>query len=547
MIPLFGTGVLHGQNEHLAWEYFQQAGEFYGRNLPDRAIRELNRSLEFYPDFSESLYLLFRVQEKKQEATYENLSYIDRALESGTWRITDPASVMLDKGRILLRIGMLNDAAAVLEEIQRQGSRTPSLVVLMADLELAKDQPIEAMKLVRSGLAEFPDNDLLNFRFGEIYHRFGMTANARSFFQRMVDLHPNSPEYLWALINSELDEELKIKLLTGYFENGGINPKADMLALDLGAGEPEFFIKRFFENGGGNQMVLLSQLGEVMSDKPAALREAVLDRIVPLTGNRYVDENDDTFYEEMYTYRDGVLSQWTIDRNQDGVAEAVFNIQENVFSSISVHQPEEILYSFDPYPYLRQVMYVDQDSSVLYELANPPIKRLTVQKGLNPESAWPIKRMFIKTTPSVPSRADIARGSYRITEAARSEETPRRIWHLSDGSFVSVTEDRNSDGYMEYGLTFDDAAIWTGSVDLDEDGKFDALEKWVNGELKSIAFDEDQDQQYEYYQLFSDSQSSVHQWDFNEDGIVDYEAFYTNELGERGFVSAMNRILGQNE
>ena len=408
-----------------------------------------------------------------------------------------------------------------------RGNRTPLLVVLMADLELARDRPIEAMRLIRSGLAEFPDNEELIIRFGEIYNRFEMTHVALTFFQRMVSLYPNSPELCWALINSELDEVKRIQLLDRYAENGGNDPKADLLALDLGAGDPEYLLKRFFDNGGGYRMELLTQLGEVLYGKPPALIKAALDHVVPYTGDRYVDTNEDEFYEEIYTYRDGILVRWTVDRNQDGKAEAVFHILENGFSSIAVHQPEEVTYRFDPYPLLRQVIYINDKGSVLYDMAKPPIKRLGVQEGLNTELNWPIKRMFIQNIPRIPDRYDVARHSYRVTEVARSEENPRRIWYLSEGSLVSVTEDRNSDGHMDYHLTFDSDRFWTGFEDLNGDGTFDTLEKWVDGVISSIAFDEDRDRRYEYFQLFGDSAGTdgvVDRWDFDENGIVDHES-----------------------
>jgi hypothetical protein len=158
---------------------------------------------------------------------------------------------------------------------------------------------------------------------------------------------------------------------------------------------------------------------------------------------------------------------------------------------------------------------------------------------------WPVRRLFITSIPSIPEQGDLAHRSYRITE--EDQLVVRRVWLLANGSPVSFSEDTNSDGLMDYFFSFYDEGLWMGEIDLNGDGKTDAREFWRDGELKSIAFDINGNTKYEHVHLFAKSGDNTYQWDFDEDGSVDYEMPSGSEHRIRGVESMLDRIMGDRE
>ena len=80
---------LFGDDKGIALYYFRQAEILYNSGKLKEAEKLLMSSYAFYPDSSETTFLLSLIYFKDQRTTLAGLSYLKQALNDNTWIKTD--------------------------------------------------------------------------------------------------------------------------------------------------------------------------------------------------------------------------------------------------------------------------------------------------------------------------------------------------------------------------------------------------------------------------------------------------------------------------
>jgi tetratricopeptide (TPR) repeat protein len=509
----------------IARRYLQQARMLYGEGRYESAAELLEVSLEFFPDYSESAYLCARVYIREQETTWKAIDCLEAAVRSGTWTETEPLAGTAELIRLYVRTSRFQDARRLFEAIGETGlggRSNPELSTLWASTLLGLGRSAEAQAFLSEAVRRFPRSPRVYILLAEVLSSRGNRGAARELLQRGISELPDEAELTYRLAVLESDTRRQRELIEAYFQVGGSDPAAALLAISGARAERDRFLDLFFRLGGNNRIGYLDRLLDSVS-----LQE-ISERTGSYTGTRIRDQNRDGYYEQRYEYQEGILTRWVSDQDQNGVAEATVDFRNGIPSRVTLGNGDgsaQLEYRYSEYPYLDSVSLTSGTSRreyliVPYTLRRPAFLSLSEEQfALQLQPRLRMGEDFI--------RQNAYQGIEYSDNGILPERRVRRT-QLLEGRIVRVDELPDSEGNFTRTLYYAASLPVEGIRDLDGDGNPEIREEFRNGRLWKITLDQDGDGVNEFEQILESGLKRMY-WDYNGDGLYDSREFTSSD------------------
>lgn len=531
----------------IAWKYFQQAEKYFNDGNILESEKLLFNSLEYYPDFSESYFLLSRIYLRNQESTLLGLDNLNAAIKADTWIKTDPQSVYGKQASIYLQIKEYEVAKRILADLLNKGAEDPVIYSLFADVLFATGETIALENFLKDTIKRFPDMPGFYVLLSDYAVRKGNTEWAMDVIDKGLEQLPDNQVLILEKIKLTTDKDDINKIIGTYILKGGKDPIAAVIALENKLENKQEFIDFFIKNNGMFHIDLLDRfisvngLKEILEDLPGT-------DFLNFTGVRILDVNRDGFFEEKYHYKNGRLASWDNDKNQDGVIEfkAVFN--NNIPVSVLFQNEQlQIQAIYKTYPFLSLISFITETARKEYKLL--PLKySLKIFDDLSFKDDSKLAgqyRLFAVRNLSFPDEAAVKDVSFCVNEYENNILTQRI--EILGGKKVYLKSDEDKDGVFDHFINFDKNLPATGKRDLDGDGIFEIEEYYEKGKLKKIIYNADKDDYPDCVQYFSDDMRITDiTWDYNNDGITDAKQLTKKKTTEYFYSSSYNGFFDLN-
>jgi hypothetical protein len=232
------------------------------------------------------------------------------------------------------------------------------------------------------------------------------------------------------------------------------------------------------------------------------------------------DLNGDGYSETSERYKDGILTEYRLDQDQNGRYEYRVDFGDGRPSSI---QSDTWKLTYADYPYIDQAELSDDTGTVTYMLY--------------PYSMIHRLEYLPRLTDSLNDSKPVVHITFPVEEriSARSLSEKRYVKENSE----TITMDRPFAGGVEYHITSpregdvreqrrSDGTFIIRERDPDDDGIFEVKERYLDNKLIELTFDENGDGHPEYME--SHGEQTVYLWDLNDDGLYDCRE-YIDESG----------------
>ena len=175
------------------------------------AAKVFEEILEIQPDLDQIRYYLGTVLE--QQENWELALEAFRQIPISSKLYDDSISHIT---YILMETGRRAEAIDLLEEHLEQGASRAAIYSYLAALYLEDEESENALKVIRRGLQQFPEDLELLYQKGMIFERMGDHKQALQIMQNIVSIDPDNAEalnfiaYAYAEANENLDEALEL-------------------------------------------------------------------------------------------------------------------------------------------------------------------------------------------------------------------------------------------------------------------------------------------------------------------------------------------------
>lgn len=309
------------------------------------------------PGNSDARYLLAVADIRAGRPLVEPEGELRTALSGGTFLryIPDDAARLL--AHVLVRTKRYAEALALASRPGLAGD-SDALYLRARALRFLGDSET-FLKTVDAGLDRFPSDariprELLAFaartpRTEAVAARI-RRVEARLGYYRFLD-----PEILLLLTPFRPSEEARRDLILEYRAPGRRNPRASILALDLGILDDSAAVSEFFGYPNLSWEDLRELRGYLQSGEGMVSFSDAASRYTGILGS---DSDGDGFFEVRSTYRDGRIVSWDLDFDQNGVHEASLQFRDDLPESGRMTLAgAEVVFEYGEYPYLSRALY----------------------------------------------------------------------------------------------------------------------------------------------------------------------------------------------
>jgi Tfp pilus assembly protein PilF len=507
--------AVYGQDKEIAFQYYTQAKQLFDQGSLDKAKELILKSIEFYPDFSDALYVLAKIYEKNQETTLLSLTCYQKALKTNSWVSVLVFTAQRDLANLYLRIKRYTESLAALNSIKDEYNADAQSELIRAEALQGLNRLKEAVAVYKKALNIYPNALKLYLSYLNFLIKNRSINEARAFIEKGRAEFKDNPDFLYYKILIEQDTTKKLDLINNYIDLGGTKADITLPAFKVKTDKHKYYLDFFIKNGGLLHIDYLDQLlGLVKNDKE--LDQYLKNQIGELNGEKIIDENNDGYYEEKYIYKDGRLEKWILDKNQDGISELSIDFinQNPAIAKIFTKDQQEVHYYYNLYPYLKKVFYYKQKNVICYDVI-PSAKSLPVLVPQNTSSL----RLNNNKNLSYPDEKTIIKFSFSCSEYTADSLILLRKWELNNGEKVKLFEDTDGNGKMDHIVIFNKNLPVSGMQDLDGNGIYEIVEEYEQGKLKSLQYDDNDDGKSDYIQFNTSGERKM--WDLNGDGQFD--------------------------
>jgi len=492
----------------------------------DQVASLLDRSLEFFPDYSEACLLYARLRLREQSGTRAGLDWLARALASGSWTVTDPRQASTELAAVFVRTRRFAEARKVLAALEEGlgAQENPEAALLWGRTLIGLGDPAAGSRHLELALARYPHDPRLHLKLARARRALRQTGIALEVLYRGHRAFPGVPELTLEAARLERQRPRRLELLEEYTRQGGNNPAAAALALSLRPRDPAAWQERFLAWGGITAAQPLADLQAFYRTWPPPLLAAVRQ----YTGPRLLDADEDGFFEERSRFEDGSLAAWVLDRDQDGVAEAEVQFDAGLPRSLATGSLE---FRYSTYPWLEGITARDERGLRVYEL-QPYRERLPLFAGSPPYGPAPLRLASGRW----PGEAEVARLASTMRETTGRPGSAERRYTLLAGQVARLEEDPYDSGRYGRIVEYSRGLPTAGRRDLDRDGIFEVRESYAGGQLIGLSVDGDGDGRPEYREQIG-PEGSRRFWDYDQDGLADSREFLSGDGLLREFSS----------
>jgi hypothetical protein len=512
ILAFHGGSLSADPGRELSFLYERYAREAFELGEISRAKDLLGRSLEFYSDNSNSLYLLALVW--RNELPEFSASLLKQALDADAFS-TDAPEV---RGRATILLAELYYQTRRYAEALDWLNNHPYLSnygrkVLLAKIYIKTGQVGRAYELLREELAENEDDEDLIQILLEIDKPFRKEVLRDALSRRRVF----SPDIIIKLVFSEEGAASRSELLALYKNLGGQNIRAEILRKSLESNTPLNLMDPDIIHRQEN----LYLLSEVLSEDE---QKDFLADFRQYSGTVMMDRDGDGYSDGYSSYLKGLIQSVSIDRNQNGIAEWVIQFHGPTVSAIYAGDGRDIVFHYRRYPELRQIEIVNGKCSTVYlfERENFSFGPVLFQGD-------------------IPFTVPEIKGDVILPDAEDFSSYVSKVQRISgDSTSIDITTDIGTirDIYKQEGFSSRIHLIGDipqeGSIDLDNDGTYEVREIYESGEKVKIIYDANNNGITEYLILFQNGMQAF--WDYDEDGVFDYTEVLLPEEGVTGYI-----------
>ena len=521
------------QDRLIAENIVAQATALYRSGSVDVSRELLLRSLEFDPAYSESLYLLSRILGESRFR--DSVRFLCQAIESDSWRTTDPARARFEYGKAMFRWGRFEEARRIAQDTVDRLPKEAGPLVLLATIHWIQARYDRCEELAAIGLRRFPGEPAFILLLAQVYRSTGRTDRARIALQNGMKVNGSALELLVGAAELAITDAECLAIVDEYVRRGGRDPRACLAAVERGASE---YLDLFVRFDGLDHGEMIPRLDRALRDDEegsASLR----DVLSSYTGVRVFDADRNTYFEEQCRYEAGVPVAWSLDSDQDGVFDVVMRYDQGRPAALTIggHESGRREYVYAEYPYLREVRFAGPNMVRVYRVV-PFLVSCDVAvfsgagEGLRDYVIYPF---------GYPDENEIEAFSYSLQEYGGGL-VPRRSVSLLDGRQILAEEDADGDGTVDHVVYYSVGVAVSGLRDSDGDGVFEQRETYSQGELVEIRVYGDEDRYPEFMEVYA-PEGGKH-WDHNGDGIVDYREYRgAGDLMVREFSSRYDGVF----
>lgn len=508
-------------DERIARLYYDQAAALLAEGQREIAERTASSGLRFDPESSDLYAVFARAVIPNQRRTSDAEQALVRALSFGSFLSERELDSELALSELYLRTMRFQSALDVLNGIdpvlRESGTLPAAYYALRGRAELGLGRVGAATRTAREGLRRYPGNP-------QIY----AVLVARD------DL-PDPDELAW-LDRHRADSEAYRRVILGVMDllpaDRRLSDLLDIYEELFGPG-PDYHARRLRRTQGREAQAGLireiiaagglADLGLLRSVWGAVDEDVRSSELIPalrsFAGESRLDADRNGYYEEIVVVDENGSFERRLDADENGRAEleisvsAAGKVTELVSRRTSV--PAEL--SYDRYPQVGSVSFTQPGARLRYHLIPRRItfERIAASEFL-PEDRplWTREPALLETAPLVDEALALRHAFRRDVETQESF----RIDLIFDNRLSESLIDTDNDGRFDQILAYRDGELSIGARDLDDDGHFELVDQFASGRLVTLGYDEDADGTYEFLQS-PDGQARA--WDFNDDGSVD--------------------------
>ena len=490
----------------LARAYTRIAAEIADGNGTE-ALGLIEAAVEFDPGYSQALFLKARIlyTDEPTSSLQEVKELIEGALHYDNWAVGGAADAKMVLARVYDQLRLYQRQLELLYTVDPTRRTAADWYYLTARACLFTGKTEAARKLLEEAGRLFPGDSTIQGL------RIKYDSRYRAYLNRAV-LDPRRPEpeesILAALILNG-QEDLQA-LVDRYLELGYEELPVLLRMAALGLAPEEWNATELLDRDDLERRESLILLTRLFSDSSEPESVAAFEEFrKDLTAGLGEDSDRDGYEDRFYLIEAGRLVEYSVDSNQDRVNEI-----ELLFSDgTDPPSPAELRYrdrrqqvriEYTAYPEVEQIEITAEEHTSSYRFA--PASFL-----LDPVTAvaWPPSVELV--LPLILDRARLEALSYSHRIEASADAGDSDLQELQVGRVSRYSVDNQS--YIER--------------DFDGNGYAEVREIYRDGRLVLLEFDQEENGIYEYrYRPVSGRE----EWDFDQDGTVDYERI-TREKG----------------
>ncbi|RKX79198.1 MAG: hypothetical protein DRP87_04030 [Spirochaetes bacterium] len=511
-------------DRQIAGIYFDKAYLLIKENNIGEAENLLNISLEFYPNYSDALYLKGLTIEKNREKAYEAIALLENALNNATWERFSKKQCILKLSEIFLRISLPEQSFSILQELEDEDRGDRDFIFLYARSLKDIGKIIEAKNLLREAVLQFPEDERIHRILLEVdpLYKYELIQKLEDHLDKGEYLpFPSDPMLLLDIIKKTCSVGLKREFIDYYFSVGGRDPEIFVEMLKTENEPTKSLVDQFIDTGGLGRLNVAREFYQYLPNEE--LKQYFLQKSSNFSGEMILDIEGDGYYNEKYMFSEGSLGRWIVDHNQDGIVEYEVSFKEGKPEHIDgIHSGMFVNATFLEYPVVSSVTLEVGGTSTRYKII-PGRLDFNFYDGGDSIISPPVMNYEIDTIST-----EYLRSISESMEEVYTDDYLKvivepilrdRLWKRM------ILKDRGEGKHI---LFFHQGIPERGVRDTDGDGVFEVTETYRDGKLYSILYDGNNNGIPEYAISYAEDRE-VQLWDFDEDGIFDCREYISED------------------
>jgi tetratricopeptide (TPR) repeat protein len=519
------TAVLDTEAK-LAQGFLMEASARFKAGKYDEAEQWVRRGLELDPESSDLLLLRSRLTGLLGLPLDQALAQARAALAGNRWTQGRPLDAFLRLVDLLIETHSWKTALIEFNNRipERDILRDPRLAARLASILYHAGEPARADRLAAEAWAAWPDDPgilavRLEFRLPD--------PAAKRWFDRYRDATPEYRRALFWYINGLPSGPERLQRSADYLALGGTDAFVLVWGLESalaaeGADRARLeaaWVERFCARPGPVDLDAAGRLLGLLAE--GAARQKLWAWLGTGAVDAYRDFDHDGRFEENARFQEGVLQRWTVDMNQDNLADLQIDWRDGrPASALQRSTGRQVLAWYDAYPEIGRVEIGEGGRNWAISLPRGRVElaclEIPFEGPSHPLQTLPWLEIGGRNITMDPAAWKREASEQTIYRAGLSGMPAEQI-KLERGLPVASRDDSDGDGVFDHLVWYEQGRPVMGFRDVENNGSFDVLETYRDGRISELVHvDPRLVQTYRYA-----PPSGRSEWDLDRDGRVD--------------------------